>query len=74
MCRSYLVYYIVKGDSMDEIAKWFNYKRLAVGVEKERHSDMCAKQHTCYCAIDVERQWHSEIRLFAVFLIRIAPY
>ena len=26
---------------MDEIAKWFNYKRLTVGVEKERHSDMC---------------------------------
>lgn len=50
---------------MDEIAKWFNYKRLTVGVEKERHSDMCAKQHTCYCAIDVARQWHSEIRLKA---------
>lgn len=53
---------------MDEIAKWFNYKRLTVGVEKERHSDMCAKQHTCYCAIDVARQWHSEIRLKASIL------
>ena len=53
---------------MDEIAKWFNYKRLTVGVEKKRHSDMCAKQHTCYCAIDVARQWYSEIRLKASIL------
>ena len=33
---------------MDEIAKWFNYKRLTVGVEKERHSDMCAVRKTAH--------------------------